>query len=219
MGLIVYGAALSPFVRKVRACLLEKQLAHSTELIIPGQQPEWFYAISPLGRIPALKDGDFTLCDSAVICAYLADKYPHHNTLMGRSAEDTARIRWFEKYADYEVAPLATFTVFFNRVLAKSMGGSCDEDAVQKALQKLAPHCDYLERQLADQQYFVGNAFSLADIAVVTHWINMFYAQEHLDAERWPKLVAHKKRIMARDSIQQLLVDEAKLLAKLAAQG
>lgn len=219
MGLIVYGAALSPFFRKVRACLLEKQLQHSTELIIPGQQPEWFYEISPLGRIPALKDGDFTLCDSAIICGYLADKYPQENSLMGRSAEETARIRWFEKYADYEVAPLATFKVFFNRVLAKSMGGSCDEAAVQKALQKLVTHCDYLERQLAEYDYFVGNRFTLADIAVVTHWINMSYAHEHLDAERWPKLVAHKERILARNSLQQLQLDEDKLLARLAKQN
>ena len=137
MSLILYGASLSPFVRKVRACLLEKQLDYSMELIIPQQQPDWFYQISPLGRIPALRDGDLDLCDSSVICSYLEDKYPASPLLFGQSPAETARIRWFEKYADYEIAPLATFAVFFNRALAKSMGLPCDEEAVQKALQAL----------------------------------------------------------------------------------
>lgn len=215
MSLILYGASLSPFVRKVRACLLEKQLDYSMELIIPQQQPDWFYQISPLGRIPALRDGDLDLCDSSVICSYLEDKYPASPLLFGQSPAETARIRWFEKYADYEIAPLATFAVFFNRALAKSMGLPCDEEAVQKALQALVKHCDYLEQQLADKEYFVGNQFSLADIAIVTHWVNLSYAQEKLDPARWPSLVAHQKRILARDSMQSLLVDEATMLAKL----
>src|SRR5690606_11450344 len=99
---------------------------------------------------------------SAVICAYLEDKYPNTLALCGNTAEEAARIRWFEKYGDYEVGPLATFTVFFNRVLAKSMGLPCDEAAVQKALQKLVAHYDYLESQLADSDYFVGQRFTLA---------------------------------------------------------
>lgn len=216
MSLILYGASLSPFVRKVRACLLEKQLDYSMELIIPWSQPDWFYQISPLGRIPALRDGELDLCDSSIICSYLEDKYPESLALGGQTPEDVARIRWFEKYADYEIAPLATFAVFFNRALAKSMGLPCDEDAVQKALQSLVKHCDYLEQQLADNQYFVGNQFSLADIAIVTHWVNLSYGQEKLDAARWPNLVAHKKRILARDSMQTLLADETAMLAKLS---
>ncbi len=216
MSLVLYGASLSPFVRKVRACLLEKQLDYSMELIIPYSQPEWFYQINPLGRIPALRDGDFDICDSSVICAYLEDKYPDSVLLCGNTVEETARVRWFEKYADYEVAPLATFTVFFNRALAKSVGLPADEAAVQKALQALVAHYDYLEQQLADNDYFVGNRFTLADIAIVTHWVNLSYGQEKLDANKWPKLAAHQARVLARESMQQLLADEAKMLAKLA---
>ena len=35
MSLIVYGAPLSPFVRKVRLCLLEKDLPYQLEIITP----------------------------------------------------------------------------------------------------------------------------------------------------------------------------------------
>lgn len=215
MGLIVYGASLSPFVRKVRACLLEKQLDYSMELILPRNQPDWYYEINPLGRIPALRDGEFDVCDSSVICGYLEQKYSETVALCGKSAEEVARIRWLEKYADYEVAPLATFTVFFNRTLAKSLGLPNDEEAVQKALDKLVAHFDYLEQQLAENDYFVGNRFTLADIAIVTQWVNFSYGKEQLDAERWPKLAAHKHRVLQRESFQALLVDEARMLARL----
>ncbi|MDY0250903.1 MAG: glutathione S-transferase family protein [Pseudomonas sp.] len=215
MGLILYGASLSPFVRKVRACLLEKQLDYTMELILPRNQPDWYYQINPLGRIPALRDGDFDICDSSIICSYLEQKYPAATTLCGNSPEEVARIRWLEKYADYEIAPLATFTVFFNRALAKSMGLPCDEAAVQKALHKLVAHFDYLEQQLAGNDYFVGNRFTLGDIAIVTQWVNFSYGQEKLDATRWPQLAAHQARILQRESLQSLLADEAKMLARL----
>ena len=215
MSLIVYGASLSPFVRKVRAFLLEKELTYTLELILPRNQPDWYFQINPLGRIPALRDGEFDVCDSSVICSYLEQKYPATDSLCGSSAEEVAQIRWLEKYADYEVAPLATFTVFFNRTLAKSMGLPCDEVAVQKALAKLVPHFDYLEQQLAEKDYFVAQRFTLADLSIVTQWVNFSYGHEDLDAARWPKLAAHKQRILQRESLQSLLADEAKMMARL----
>ena len=60
-------------------------------------------------------------------------------------------MRWLEKYADYELAPLCTFAVFRNRLLKPMLGQSCDEDAVQTALTaKLPKHFDYLEQTLGN---------------------------------------------------------------------
>jgi hypothetical protein len=63
--LIVHGANASPFVRKVRALLAEKGVAHESEMVFPGDQsPDW-RRISPLGKIPLLQDGDDTELDSS----------------------------------------------------------------------------------------------------------------------------------------------------------
>lgn len=219
MSLTVYGAPLSPFVRKVRLCLAEKDLEYSLEIILPFGQPAWYRELNPLGRIPALKDGDFSLADSSVICQYLEDNYPERTPLLGRNAEQRARVRWLEKYSDYELAPLCTFGVFRNRVLKPSMGQPCDEAAVQRALtEKLPAHFDYLEQTLGNAEYFVGDSLTLADLAFACQLINMEHGDESLDAQRWPNLAALHRRVKARPSVQALLPGEQTVLAKMASK-
>jgi len=216
MSLIVYGVPLSPYVRKVRLCLAEKALAYQLEIILPFDQPAWFKDINPLQRIPALKDGDVVLADSSVICQYLEDKFPETRALLGTNAVERAQMRWIEKYADYELAPLTTFTVFSQRVLRPSMNQPTDEAVVQLAMQeKLPPLFDYLEKYLGDAEYFVGNNLSLADLAFVCQITNMGYGGERLDEQRWPKLSALYARVKARPSLQAVLPGEQKILASL----
>jgi glutathione S-transferase len=220
MSLTVYGAPLSPFVRKVRLYLLESGLDYQLEIVLPFGQPAWYYDLNPLGRIPALKDGDFSLADSSVICHYLSDKYPEGAELAGAGAEQRARVSWLEKYADYELAPLCTFTVFRNRALKPSMGQPCDEAAVRAALEeKLPPHFDYLEKRLEGVDYLVGERLTLADLAVCSQLINMEHGGERLDERRWPNLAAHYARIKARPSVQSILPGEQKMLAKMSARA
>lgn len=220
MSLIVYGAALSPFVRKVRLLLAEKGLDYDLEMILPfGKQPDWYKELNPLGRIPAFKDGDLSLADSSVICQYIEEQYPELTPLLGNTPEQRARVRWLEKYADYEIAPLSTFCVFRNRVLKTSMGKASDELAVTQAMdEKLPPHFDYLESQLGNKQFFVGDSLTLADLAIASQWMNMQHGAEYIDANRWPKLADHCKRISARSSVQAILVGEQAMLAKMASK-
>lgn len=216
MTLTVFGAPLSPFVRKVRLCLLEKGLDYQLEMVMPFTPPAWYLELNPLGRIPALRDGDVTLADSSVICQYLEEAYTDKPSLYGSDASSRARIRWLEKYADYEVAPLATFCVFANRILKPSAGHACNEEAVQLALhEKLPPHFDYLEAQLGQNAYFVGNQLSLADLAIACQLVNMGHAGEALDAQRWPALAAHYEHMTSRESLASLLPSEQRMNAKL----
>lgn len=221
MSLTVFGAPLSPFVRKVRVCLNEKGLDYRLETVMPFTPPQWYYELNPLGRIPALKDGDdCTLADSSVICQYLEEAYSDTPSLYGDEAQQRGQIRWLEKYADYELAPLTTFTVFRNRILKPMSGQACNEEAVQAALQqKLPPHFDYLERQLGQRDFFVGDELSMADIAITCQLINMAHGGESLDGQRWPGLAAHHARMLERQSVSSLLPDEQRMNNKLKEMG
>lgn len=216
MSLTVYGAPLSPFVRKLCLCLIEKELDYELEVVMPFGQPDWFRELNPLGRIPAFRDGDLKLADSSVICQYLEERYPERKPLYGADAQQRAQVRWLEKYADYELAPLCTFTVFRHRVLKTSMGQPCDEDKVQQTLRdKLPGHFDYFETTLGDATYFLGEQPSMADLALASQLLNMEHGGEALDAARWPKLAAHYQRIKASASMQQLLPRELRTLEKI----
>ena len=219
MSLILYGAPLSPFVRKVRVFLAEKGLDYQLENVDPFNQPDWYAELNPLRRIPALRDGDIALADSSVICHYLEERNPELAPLCGQGAQSRARISWLEKYADYEVAPLATFTVFRNRLLKPLLGKLCDEAAVKGAMQeKLPEHFDYLERTLGDADYFVDGQLSLADIAVACQLVNMRHGGESLDSQRWPRLAAHLERVLRRPALQPILEGEQRIIDKIRAR-
>ncbi|UJF21901.1 glutathione S-transferase family protein [Shewanella sp. OMA3-2] len=216
MSLIVYGVPLSPYVRKLRLCLAEKNLDYQLVIVLPFDQPTWFKDLNPLGRIPAIKDGDLTLADSSVICQYLEDKYHHLTPLLGQTAEQHAKVRWLEKYADYELAPITTFTLFQQRVINPSMGNDCDEQIIMTALnEKLPVHFDYLEQLLGNNQFFVGDTLSLADLAFASQIVNMAHAGEQIDIERWPNLFALYTRINTRPSMQNLWQDEQQILSSM----
>ncbi|MBD9631341.1 glutathione S-transferase [Pseudomonas sp. T] len=219
MSLVVFGAPLSPFVRKVRLFAAEKGFDYQLENVNPFNQPDWYRELNPLRRVPAIRDGDFTLADSSVICHYLEDRDPQRTPLCGTSAESRARINWLEKYADYELAPLTTFTVFRNRLLKPLMGKVCDEVAVKGAMQeKLPEHFDYLEKCLGEQQWFVDDRFSLADIAIACQLVNLRHGEEELDAQRWPKLAAHFERTLARPALAEIVQGELQIIAKIMAK-
>lgn len=219
MSLVVFGAPLSPFVRKVRLFCAEKGLDYQLENVNPFNQPDWYRELNPLRRVPAIRDGDFTLADSSVICHYLEDRDPQRAPLCGETPQAKARIRWLEKYADYEVAPLATFTVFRNRLLKPLMGKVCDEVAVKGAMQeKLPEHFDYLEKCLGANDFFVDNRFSLADIAIASQLVNMRHGGEELDSQRWPALAAHFLRIASRPTLAAILQGEQQIIAKILAK-
>lgn len=220
MSMTVYGAPLSPFVRKLRLLLAEKGLDYQLQIVAPFNQPDWFFEISPLGRIPGFRDGELSLADSSVIAQYIEEQHPETVALYGHSAAERAQIRWLEKYADYELAPLTTFCVFVNRALNPTMGKPCDEAAVQKAIEdKLPRHFDYLEKTLAGNDYFVGNRLSMADLAFACQVINMEHGNAQIDAARWPRLAALQARLCQRDSVQAILPDECRMLEKLLARA
>lgn len=221
MGLIVYGSGLSPFVRKVRVMLAEKGVPYDLEQVNPFAPEPHFVAISPLRRIPVLRDTDLpepnTLPDSSVICDYIEHKYPQP-ALYPKDAFARARALWFEEYADSAVAESIGRGLFFERVVKRMLRQEPDESVCRKTLsERLPPIFDYIERELGGAEYLVGKAFSIADIAVASMFCNFEHAGEKPDAARWPGLSDYVARILARPSFQQTMEKERAVVAKVRA--
>ncbi len=221
MALIVYGANISPFVRKVRVALMEKGLDYTLESVNPFHPPEDYVAISPLKRIPALRDTDLpepnTLADSSVICDYLEHKFPER-ALYPKESYLRARALWFEEYADSAVAQCVGRGLFFERVVKRMMRQPPDEELCKKTLEEtLPPLFGYLEKELGNNDYLVGNKFSIADISVATMLVNFEHAGETVDAQKWPKLAAYRARLLERPSFKTLIAEERALVERFRA--
>jgi len=208
----VYGVYGSPFVRKVVVALEDKQIPYQLEPIIPmGVSPE-YKKIHPLGKIPAIKDGDLTLPDSSAICAYLDKKQPSP-LLYPTAIGDFGRALWFEEYSDTALAQVIGGKIFFPKVIApKFMNKPCDEAAVQKAVDEdLPPLFNYLEEQLGSKKFLVGDQFSIADLGVGSQMVNLVYSGVKVSEAKWPKLAAYfSSAILQRPSFKKVMSEEEK---------
>jgi len=207
--LTVIGSFVSPYVRKVLACLNLKGLDYEVDPITPFFGNEEYERLSPLRRIPVLIDGEFSVSDSSVICAYLDEAYPDR-PLLPANPKDRARARWFEEYADTRLGDLFIWNLFYQKVVHPLVWGEPGEQArIDKALNEDIPAAlDYLEGQLPAGGFLFGE-IGLADIAVASFFQNGSYAGFSVEADRWPRTAGFVERTLADRCVAPLLKYEA----------
>jgi len=206
MLLAVLGSPISPFVRKVTVTLIEKGVAFEQEMINPFDPPDGFRDLSPLGKIPVLRDGDRLVNDSSVICRYLDRLHPDPS-IYPSDAFDSARAEWIEEFIDGGLFPVAGPKVFFPLVLAPLLQGKepDEERAARAVAEELPPFWDYLDHEIGDREFFVGDALSIADITVASALVNLRLAGVRPDPGRWPSLNGFLKRMHGRNSLRQTI--------------
>ncbi len=215
--MIVYGASLSPFVRKVLAYGAEKGLELEHKPLGLGSDDPDFLASSPFRKIPGFSDGDFAISDSSAIIHYLEAKYPEP-VLIPAEPRARARVIWFDEFADTILCSCGA-KMFFNRIVApRFLGREGDLETADKAeKEELPPILDYLERTLPDNGWLVGDGITLADIAVATAFANFRHLGMTTDAGRYPKVSQFAERMLARPSFSGWVEREAAFLEKTAA--
>lgn len=143
------------------------------------RQPE-FLAINPMGKVPAIVDGDFQLWESGAILLYLAQKYGNLST----SLETLSQInQWI---------------IFANATLGPGIFVEANRDREMPKL--MTP----LNQILAKQQFLLGDEFNVADVAVgsLLCYIPMLL---QLDLSEYPAVVDYMKRLSERPAFQKVM--------------
>jgi len=203
--LTIIGSFVSPYVRKVLACINLKRLSYEVDPITPFFGNDEFERLSPLRRIPVLIDGDLSVSDSTVICEYLDEAYSGH-ALLPRDLKDRARARWLEEFADTRLGDIFIWGLFYQKIVHPMVWGEPGDQArIDRILNEDAPAAlDYLERQLPADGFLFGE-IGLADIAIASFFRNAAYAGFEPDAARWPRTAGFVARTLAHPSIADLL--------------
>ncbi len=98
-------------------------------------------------------------------------------------------------------------------MVARQAGQEPDLERARKTYhQDLPPLFDYLEGVLQDREFAVGEAFSIADIALATQLAGMRITRVPMDGERWPGVAGYADRILSRPSFAAPLEELAPIM-------
>jgi glutathione S-transferase len=177
-----------PFCWKIRLVLAEAKMECSLE----SQADAALY--SPQATVPVMLDGEFAIWDSSVIAEYIADLSPQAK-LMGDEPAARARIRLMHMYSD-KIAGLGLRDVIFER-RSKSLAEQ-DQQRIEQGSQQWGKTLDWLEAAYGQGAYMAGDAFSVADCALIPR---LSLAEAYglpLDGVRHPKLADWLERMRKR---------------------
>lgn len=156
----LYGSLTSPYVRKVRALVLEKGIRCDFVVEGPHDAAGNVARLNPLGKVPVLsRDNGEVLFDSPLIVEYLDGL--QGEPMIPAAGEERWRVqRWHalaQGICDAAVARLME---------TRRPQGKQDPGVITRQEGKIAAAMQYAEDRLGDGTYVAGERFSLADIAL-----------------------------------------------------
>lgn len=200
----LFATLTSPYARKARLVLLEKNIAHEFVVDAPREPGSQVPRINPLGRIPALiLDDETCVFDSPVIAEY-ADSLNDSPILIPRDdALARMRVRRWEALADGIVDSAVVVRMERIRPEEKQDEGNItrNNDAISRALA-------YAAELLGERAWCEGSAITLADLALVSALIYLDLRQPERDWRgKHSNLAAWFERINARPSVRASLAE------------
>ncbi|MBO1349735.1 MAG: glutathione S-transferase family protein [Hormoscilla sp. GUM202] len=143
------------------------------------KQPE-FLGINPMGKVPAIVDGDFNLWESGAILLYLAEKHGQ----MPESLEKRSQI--------------TQWVLFGNATLVPEI---LKEESRDRAMSQLLPPLNAIFDR---QAFLLGNEFTVADVALGS-LLAYLPIMLKLDLSEYPAVVDYIKRLSERPAFQKTI--------------
>lgn len=190
--LTLISHALCPYVQRAVIALEEKRVDFERKDIDLNAKPDWFLALSPLGKTPLLLVGGDAIFESAVICEYLDD-----TITPALHPSDPLRRARHRAWIEFASAALNTIWTFYT---------AGDDAAYQASAKALTEKFRQIELALACSPgpYFDGAQFSLVDAAFapVFRYFDVFDRASGVDLfGTTPKLSAWRTALAQRSSV------------------
>jgi glutathione S-transferase len=204
---ILYHDWLSPFARKVRVVLREKNLDFTLKAEKVWERRPEFLALNPAGEVPVVLEPDgAVLSDSGAIVEYLDEVY-RERILIGINARDRAEVRRLIAWFDVKMNREVTENLLGEKMMRRLRGaGQPDSLAIRAGHANLPYHLDYIGYLVERRRWLAGDHFSVADITAAAQLSCLDYLGDvpwdaHEQAKEW------YARIKSRPSFRPLLTD------------
>jgi glutathione S-transferase/GST-like protein len=189
--------AATPNGHKISIALEELSLPYrlrALDLAAGEQRQDWFLAINPNGRIPAILDhdeGGFAVFESGAILVYLAEKT---GRLLPTDRQGRSRVLQWLMFQMGGVGPMMGQANVFFRYFPEKIQPAIDRyQAESKRLFRV------LDRHLASHEFLAGD-YSIADIANWA-WVRT-HAWSGVAIDDLPHLSRWVEQIRARPAVQ-----------------
>ncbi|MDZ7865010.1 glutathione transferase GstA [Acidovorax sp.] len=159
-----------------------------------------YYTINPLGYVPLLELDDGTrLREGPAILQYIADQVPLKMLAPQNGSLQRYRLQEWLTFIGTEIHK--GFSPLFNP--------ATPEEYKAMAREKLLQRLQWVDGQLADKQYVMGEQFTVADgyLFTVTNWAK----PTNLDISAFAHLAAYRERVAARPAVQEAMKAEGLL--------
>ena len=193
--------------RSMRSHWLLLELGLEFELVTLGfsmaalRAPEYL-AISPLGRVPCLIDGDVTLIESGAICQYLCERYDDGR--LHRAPGHPERNAWLQWLHFAETIAVHGASLVQQQVFVAPAERSAT--VIKLESRRLRKAFEVLDQQLTTRHYMLASGFSAIDTAV---GYSVHLGQQLIGLEGLPALNAYYTRLTARPAFQRARDDAA----------
>jgi glutathione S-transferase len=158
------GIPQGNFVRAVRMYCEEKNIKYELKDLRP-HAPE-VLAIHPLGKVPAMRHGDLTLCESRAIVAYLEGVFPEP-PLLPRDPRSAALCEQWISMVNTSIDRTMVRDYALGYLFPKGAGGQPDRAAIDAAVPVLQEQVAVLDRAVAATGHLVGDSLTYADIVLL----------------------------------------------------
>jgi glutathione S-transferase len=157
----IIGSVRSTYTRVVRMVCEEKGIDHVlTER--PLGAPE-ILAVHPFGKMPVLRHGDFTLCESKAIATYLDRRFPGPPVIPSDPGLAALTEQWVSLVNTVMDATLIR-TYLFAHVFPSTADGKPDRKAIDAVTPAVREQVAILDKAVARTGHLVGDQFTFADI-------------------------------------------------------
>ncbi|XP_020834402.1 glutathione S-transferase theta-2-like isoform X2 [Phascolarctos cinereus] len=199
MGLELYLDLLSQPCRAVYLFAKANRIPfemQNVELFRGEHMTDEFARVNSLKRLPAMKDGDFTLAESAAILHYLSQKYNTPAHWYPRDLQARARVEeYLYWHADSIRGTLGS--VLWIQVLGPLIDIHVPKEKVDRNRAFITQLLQHLEQKfLQDKPFLTGDQISVADLMALEELMQTFYAGFDVFEGR-PKLAAWRGRVEA----------------------